>query len=103
MALIRRADVMIENFRGASMARLGFDYDSVQRLKLGLVYCSITGFGSKGGADLPGYDLVVQAVPGLMSLTGPDAGTPSKTGIAIADVLAGRQSTAPQLRPRRHP
>ena len=89
LALVRRADVMIENFRGASMARLGFDYDSVRDLSPGLVYCSITGFGTQGGAELPGYDLVVQAVSGLMSLTGPDADTPSKTGIATADVLAG--------------
>ena len=89
LALVRRADVMIENFRGASLARLGFDYDSVRRLNPGLVYCSITGFGANGGAELPGYDLVVQAVSGLMSLTGPDADTPTKTGIATADVLAG--------------
>jgi len=89
LALARRADVMIENFRGGSMARLGFDYDSVRRLNPGLVYCSITGFGTAGGAELPGYDLVVQAVSGLMSLTGPDADTPSKNGIATADVLTG--------------
>lgn len=101
-ALVRRADVMIENFRGASMARLGFDYDSVRRLNPGLVYCSITGFGSNGGADLPGYDLVVQAVSGLMSLTGPDAGTPSKTGIATADVLAGLHAAVGILAALRH-
>ena len=89
LALARRADVMIENFRGASMARLGFDYESVRPLNPGLVYCSITGFGDEGGAELPGYDLVVQAVSGLMSLTGPDGDTPSKTGIATADVLTG--------------
>ena len=89
LAIVRRADVMIQNFRGASMARLGFDYDSVRLLNPGLVYCSITGFGTDGGAELPGYDLVVQAVSGLMSLTGPDAATPSKTGIATADVLTG--------------
>ncbi len=101
-ALVRRADVMIENFRGASMARLGFDHDSVRRLNPGLVYCSITGFGSKGGAELPGYDLVVQAVSGLMSLTGPDAGTPSKTGIATADVLAGLHAVVGILAALRH-
>ena len=89
LALLQRADVMIENFRGASMARLGFDYDSVRPSNPGLVYCSITGFGTDGGAKLPGYDLVVQAVSGLMSLTGPDAETPTKTGIATADVLTG--------------
>jgi len=89
LALLQRADVMIENFRGASMARLGFDYDSVRPSNPGLVYCSITGFGTDGGAKLPGYDLVVQAVSGLMSLTGPNAETPTKTGIATADVLTG--------------
>jgi len=102
LALVGRADVMIENFRGSSMARLGFDYDSVRRLNPGLVYCSITGFGSHGGADLPGYDLVVQAVSGLMSLTGPDAGTPSKTGIATADVLAGLHAAIGILAALRH-
>jgi len=102
MALVRRADVMIENFRGASMARLGFDYESVRRLSPGIVYCSITGFGTEGGAELPGYDLVVQAVSGLMSLTGPDAGTPSKTGIATADVLAGLHAAVGILAALRH-
>jgi crotonobetainyl-CoA:carnitine CoA-transferase CaiB-like acyl-CoA transferase len=102
LALVRRADVMIENFRGASMARLGFDYDSVRALNPGLVYCSITGFGTAGGAELPGYDLVVQAVSGLMSLTGPDADTPSKTGIATADVLTGLHATIGILAALRH-
>ena len=102
MALVRRADVMIENFRGASMARLGFDYESVRRLSPGIVYCSITGFGTEGGAELPGYDLVVQAVSGLMSLTGPDADTPSKTGIATADVLTGLHAAIGILAALRH-
>jgi len=102
LALVRRADVMIENFRGSSMARLGFDYDSVRRLNPGLVYCSITGFGTDGGADLPGYDLVAQAVSGLMSLTGPDADTPSKTGIATADVLTGLHAAVGILAALRH-
>jgi len=102
LALVRRADVMIENFRGSSMARLGFDYDSVLRLNPGLVYCSITGFGTDSGADLPGYDLVAQAVSGLMSLTGPDADTPSKTGIATADVLTGLHAAVGILAALRH-
>lgn len=89
LALARRADVMIENFRGGAVARLGLDYEAVRGINPGIVYCSITGFGTAGGAELPGYDLVVQAVSGLMSLTGPDADTPSKTGIATADVLTG--------------
>jgi crotonobetainyl-CoA:carnitine CoA-transferase CaiB-like acyl-CoA transferase len=102
LALVRRADVMIENFRVGSMARLGFDYDSVRAVNPGLVYCSITGFGTAGGAEMPGYDLVVQAVSGLMSLTGPDADTPSKTGIATADVLTGLHATIGILAALRH-
>jgi crotonobetainyl-CoA:carnitine CoA-transferase CaiB-like acyl-CoA transferase len=89
LALVRRADVLIENFRVGSLERLGFGEQTLRRLNPGLVHCSITGFGSAEGAHLPGYDLVVQAVSGLMSLTGPDAGTPTKTGIATADVLTG--------------
>lgn len=89
LALAQRADVMIENFRSSSLARLGFGYESVSCVNPGLIYCSITGFGTSVGAELPGYDLVVQAVSGLMSLTGPDADTPCKTGIATADVLTG--------------
>lgn len=89
LRLARRADVLIENFRTGSLDRLGFDYATLSDLNPGLVYCSITGFGSGTGAGLPGYDLVVQAVSGLMSLTGPDAASPTKTGIATADVLTG--------------
>lgn len=89
LTLVRRADVVVQNLRLASLRRLGLDYDAVRPDNPGLVYCSITGFGSAAGADLPGYDLVVQAVSGLMSLTGPDPETPTKTGIATADVLTG--------------
>ena len=89
LSLVRRADVLIENFRTGSLDRLGFDYATLSELNPRLVYCSITGFGSGKGSALPGYDLVVQAVSGLMSLTGPDASTPTKTGIATADVLTG--------------
>lgn len=89
LRLASRADVLIENFRTGSLDRLGFGYQALNALNPRLVYCSITGFGSAAGAGLPGYDLVVQAVSGLMSLTGPDAATPTKTGIATADVLTG--------------
>ena len=89
LRLVRRADVLIENFRTGSLERLGFDYPTLSELNPRLVYCSITGFGAGAGAGVPGYDLVVQAVSGLMSLTGPDAATPTKTGIATADVLTG--------------
>ncbi|GAB3449469.1 CoA transferase [Phycicoccus ginsengisoli] len=89
LRLVRRADVLIENFRTGSLERLGFDYPTLSELNPRLVYCSITGFGAGAGAGVPGYDLVLQAVSGLMSLTGPDEATPTKTGIATADVLTG--------------
>nr|WP_246299141.1 CoA transferase [Nocardioides panaciterrulae] len=89
LRLVGRADVVVQNLRLASLQRLGLDYDAVRTDNPGLIYCSITGFGSAAGAALPGYDLVVQAVSGLMSLTGPDPATPTKTGIATADVLTG--------------
>jgi crotonobetainyl-CoA:carnitine CoA-transferase CaiB-like acyl-CoA transferase len=89
LALVRRSDVVVQNLRPASLRRLGLDDESVRPANPGLVHCSITGFGAAAGAELPGYDLVVQAVSGLMSLTGPDAATPTKTGIATADVLTG--------------
>jgi crotonobetainyl-CoA:carnitine CoA-transferase CaiB-like acyl-CoA transferase len=89
MTLVRRADVLVENFRTGSLDRLGLGYDRVHGENPRLVYCSITGFGTAAGAGLPGYDLVVQAVSGLMSLTGHDPDHPTKTGIATADVLTG--------------
>ncbi|MFJ6384239.1 CaiB/BaiF CoA transferase family protein [Kitasatospora sp. NPDC092039] len=87
--LIRRADVLVENFRPGTMARHGLGPDRAQALNPRLVYCSITGFGSGEGAGLPGYDLLVQAVGGLMSVTGPSPGEPVKTGVALVDVLTG--------------
>ncbi len=87
--LARRADVVVENFRPGGAARFGLDHDSVARDNPGVVYCSITGFGARGGAHLAGYDLLVQAVSGLMSLTGDDDGPPFRAGVAVFDVLTG--------------
>ncbi|WP_284984533.1 CoA transferase [Arthrobacter sp. efr-133-TYG-118] len=88
--LIRRADVLIENFRPGTMARHGLSYDQVAAINPRLIYCSITGFGSEeAAAALPGYDLLVQAVGGLMSVTGPRPGEPVKAGVALVDVLTG--------------
>jgi len=81
--LIRRADVLIENFRPGTMAKYGLSYEQVQQINPRLVYCSITGFGAGKGAALPGYDLLVQAVGGLMSVTGPRRGEPVKAGVAV--------------------
>src|SRR5439155_10097813 len=68
--LAARADVFIENFKPSSLKRFDLDYDAVQRQNPGIIYASISGFGTAQGASLPGYDLIVQAMSGLMSLTG---------------------------------
>lgn len=93
--LVRRADVFVENFRPGALTRFGLDYASARAINPSIVYCSISGFGSKGGAHLPGYDFLVQAVGGLMSITGdPDSagGTPMKSGVALVDVLTGKDA-----------
>ncbi|MGW4502462.1 CaiB/BaiF CoA transferase family protein [Micromonospora sp. NPDC004336] len=87
--LVRRADVMIQNFRPGALRRFGLDYDSVAAANERIVYASISGFGTAAGADLPGYDLTVQAASGLMSLTGEPDGPPYKAGVAVFDVMAG--------------
>ncbi|GAA3639457.1 CaiB/BaiF CoA transferase family protein [Microlunatus ginsengisoli] len=91
--LASRADVLVENFRSGSLAARGLGYDQLVAVNPRLVYCSITGFGSDGGADLPGYDFLVQAVGGLMSITGDPAGEPTKAGVALVDVLTGKDAT----------
>ncbi len=89
LRLASTADVVIENFRTGVMDRVGLGYEQVSRDNPGIIYCSITGFGSGDGADLPGYDLVVQAMGGLMSVTGPDSAHPFKAGVAVADIFTG--------------
>jgi crotonobetainyl-CoA:carnitine CoA-transferase CaiB-like acyl-CoA transferase len=84
------ADVVVENFRPGLMAKLGLDHETLAAGNPRLVYCSITGFGGSGaGAELPGYDLLVQALGGLMSVTGEPGGEPLKVGVALVDVIAG--------------
>lgn len=84
------SDVVVENFRPGLMANLGLDYESLAAENPSLVYCSITGFGGASrGAELPGYDLLVQALGGLMSVTGEPDGEPLKVGAALVDVIAG--------------
>ncbi|MBC7443421.1 MAG: CoA transferase [Ramlibacter sp.] len=90
--LARRADVLVENFKPGGMDRLGLGYDSLTAENPGLVYASITGFGSAGGADLLGYDFMVQALGGLMSVTGDESG-PMKVGVALVDVLTAKDTT----------
>src|SRR5829696_5850257 len=92
--LARRADVVIENFKTGGLARFGLDHASVAATNPRVVYASITGFGPQpGGAELPGYDLIVQAISGLMSLTGDPAGEPFRAGISVFDVMAGLHAT----------
>jgi crotonobetainyl-CoA:carnitine CoA-transferase CaiB-like acyl-CoA transferase len=87
--LAARADVMIENFKPGGLARFGLDHGSVSAANPRVVYCSVSGFGTAAGAALPGYDLLVQATSGLMSLTGDADGPPYRAGVAVFDVITG--------------
>lgn len=89
-ALAARSDVVVENFKVGGMASFGLGYDDLRALNPALVYCSVTGFGQSGPyRSRPGYDYVIQAMSGLMSITGPVEGPPTKLGVAISDVIAG--------------
>ena len=90
--LAARADVLIQNFKPGGLERFGLDYDSVRARNEAIIYCSISGFGSAEGASLPGYDLLVQGVSGLMSLTGQPDGPPMRAGISVFDVMTGLHS-----------
>jgi crotonobetainyl-CoA:carnitine CoA-transferase CaiB-like acyl-CoA transferase len=87
--LIERADVMIENFRPGTLERLGLGDQEMRASNPRLVSCSLNAFGAGEGAALPGYDLLIQAVGGLMSVTGQPDGPPTKVGVALVDVIAG--------------
>jgi crotonobetainyl-CoA:carnitine CoA-transferase CaiB-like acyl-CoA transferase len=87
--LLRRADIAIENFKPGSLQKFGLDYETAAERNPRLVYLSISGFGTADGAWLPGYDLIVQAVSGLMSLTGDADGPAYRAGISVFDVMAG--------------
>ncbi|MCW2538371.1 MAG: L-carnitine dehydratase/bile acid-inducible protein [Frankiales bacterium] len=88
-ALSARADIFIQNFKPGGLVRFGLDYDGVRSRNTGIIYCSISGFGSDKGAALPGYDMLVQGVSGLMSLTGSADGPPFRAGFSVFDVLTG--------------
>ncbi|UGS35528.1 CaiB/BaiF CoA transferase family protein [Capillimicrobium parvum] len=100
--LVADADVVVENFRTGVMERLGLGYDDVRAVNPAVVYCSVTGFGSGGGASLPGYDLLVQAVGGLMSITGEPGHPPQKVGVALVDIIAGLFASTGILAALRH-
>ncbi len=88
--LAARADILLENFRVGGLARYGLDYANLTAVNPGLIYCSITGFGQTGPyAERPGYDSMIQAMGGLMSITGTADGEPQKAGVALADVMSG--------------
>jgi formyl-CoA transferase len=91
--LIKKSDVLVENFRPGTLARFELDFESVSELNPNLIYCSITGFGQTGPLrDKPGYDFMIQAIGGLMSITGEPDGAPTKVGVAVADLFAGQNA-----------
>ncbi len=94
--LCDRADVVISNFKPGTLDRFELDYERIAVGNQGVVYCEISGFGEGAGRSLPGYDPLVQAVGGLMSVTGPP-GTPSKAGVAIVDVVTALYATVAVL------
>ncbi|HET8642585.1 MAG TPA: CoA transferase [Pseudonocardiaceae bacterium] len=100
--LAGRADVLIENFKPGGLGRFGLDYEGVRRLNPAVVYASITGFGAGKGSHVSGYDLMVQAMSGLMSLTGDPDGPPYRAGISVFDVMAGNHVVIGILAALRH-
>lgn len=88
------ADIVVENFAPGTMERFGLGYDTLAAQQPRLIYASVTGFGRGAGATLPGYDFLIQAMGGLMSITGTADGPPTKAGVAVVDVLAGQNLVA---------
>lgn len=89
-ALVKQSDVLLENFKTASAGRLGLGPESLLEINPRLIVCSISGFGRTGPmSELPGYDFAIQAVSGLMAITGPIEGPPCKVGVAATDVITG--------------
>jgi crotonobetainyl-CoA:carnitine CoA-transferase CaiB-like acyl-CoA transferase len=100
--LVAGCDVLTENFRSGTMEKFGLGWEQLKADRPDLVYCSVTGFGSGAGADLPGYDLVAQAVGGLMSVTGSPESGPMKVGVAMVDVVTGLHACVGILAALRH-
>jgi crotonobetainyl-CoA:carnitine CoA-transferase CaiB-like acyl-CoA transferase len=101
-ALAAESDVVVENFRPGVLDRLGLGAEQLRADRPELVFCSITGFGAGAGAALPGYDLLVQALGGLMSITGTPDGEPQKVGVALVDVITGLFASVGILAALRH-
>src|SRR5947199_661494 len=90
LRLVERSDILLENFKAASAQRLGLSPEKLLQVNPRLIVCSISGFGRTGPlAEVPGYDFAIQALSGLMSITGPVEGPPCKVGVAVTDVLTG--------------
>lgn len=100
--IAERADVVVENFKPGDLERYGLDYATVSATNADVVYASITGFGTTGGAQLPGYDLLIQALSGLMDLTGAPDTEPFRSGIAVFDVITGLHACIGILTALRH-
>lgn len=101
--LAASSQIVVENFKPGGMAAFGLGYADLAALNPALVYCSITGYGQTGPySDRPGYDFVIQAMSGLMSITGPEEGEPHKVGVAISDVFAGLFAASSVLAALRH-
>ncbi|MDE8348098.1 MAG: CaiB/BaiF CoA-transferase family protein [Acidocella sp.] len=101
--LIAQCDILVENFKVGALAKYGLGYEQIHKIQPGLVYCSITGFGQTGPyAPRPGYDGLIQAMGGIMSLTGDPTGEPQKVGVPVADVFAGLYGCIGVLAALRH-
>ena len=92
--IIKKCDVLVENFRAGNLKQYGLDYESVKKINPKIIYCSITGFGQNGPyASRGGYDYLVQAMGGIMSITGEKNGLPTKIGVGVSDIITGLYST----------
>ena len=92
-SLVKKADVVLENFRPGTMDELGIGYEVLKAINPRLIYCDMTGYGTDGPyRDKPGVDVIVSAIGGLMSITGPPEGEPVKVGVPLTDVLTGLYS-----------
>jgi len=103
LGLAEKSDVMIESFRAGALERMGLGYDAVREVNPGIVYCSISGYGRTGPmADMPGYDLIIQAYSGLMNLTGDPDGAPMRVGFSLVDLFTGMMAYGSILTALRH-
>ena len=92
--IIRKCDVLVENFRAGNLKQYGLDYKSIKKINPKIIYCSITGFGQDGPySKRGGYDYLVQAMGGIMSITGEYRGNPTKIGVGVSDIITGLYAT----------